>query len=221
MNCRRCFTPLFFLLILIFQLAAGIAPVCADGTIVVQLKVFPADYQLYIDGSQDAAETFPLPEKRLGIRVSPGRHLFRFTAEGYLEKSEFVRCSRNNMLYEEKLEKKASPFALLRRVKTGIRPKSVEFTPDGKYMVTALLEDRGIQVFETDNFTEIEVEPVPEEYARAQGFVEFDFVESRKEMWVSQMTTGRVHIYDYTDFRYKGSIDIQGNWSKVIAISPR
>lgn len=194
--------------------------VYTQSAIVVELKVFPPDYSLYIDGEKEPAETFEMPENRRGIRIPPGRHMFRFTAEGYEEKIRFYHCDTHKMLIEEKLEKVDGTYRFFRRLDTGIQPKSVEFTPDGKYMVTALLQDRGIQVFDTTTFSKIDIEAIPEEFAKAGGFVEFAFIESRKEMWVSQMTTHRVHIYDYTDFSYEGNIDIRGNWSKVIAVSP-
>ncbi len=210
--------PLLFIIICLITGISG--SIVAEDIITVQLKVFPKNYTLHIDGERAPAELFDIPEQRRGVRLAPGRHLFRFSAEGYKELLEFVSCTAHNMLYEAKLEKKKSPFTLLHRVTTGTQPKSVEFTPDGKYMVTALLEGRGIQVFSVPDCTEMEIDPVPKEYADARGFVELAFVERKKEMWVTQMTTHRVHIYDYTDFHYKGSIDLQGNWSKAICISP-
>ncbi len=211
MKLGRFFIPLFLLLTL--------AVYGADTTL-LHLKVFPPEYRLYVDGDTDPAELFELPEKRSGLRIAPGRHMFRFAAEGYYEKIVFVRCSGETMLYEAKLEKKNAPFTLLHHLDTKVQPKSVEFTPDGKHLVTALLEDTGIQVFETEHFTEVAIEPVPEEYGKRKGFVEIAFAENRKEMLVTQMTTGRVHIYDYTDFSYKGNIDLRGSWSKVAAVSP-
>lgn len=211
MKLSRFFIPLFLLLTL---------RLFGADTMLLQLKVFPPEYRLYVDGGKEPAETFAVPEQRLGIRIAPGRHLFRFSADGYEEKTAVVNCGRNNMLYEAKLEKLDSPFQFIRQISTGIQPKSVAFTPDGKHLVTALLEDTGIQVFETEHFTEIPIGPVPEEYGDRKGFVEIAFVEDRKEMLVTQMTTGRVHVYDYTDFSYKGNIDVRGSWSKVVTVSP-
>lgn len=212
-------TPLRYAARVLFFIAVTFQP-AAEDLITVQLKVFPADYTLTVDDDDSPVPTFELPEKRAGIRISRGRHLFRFSSEGYKDHTAFLRCTANNMLYEVKLEKAGSPFLFFRRLGTGVKPKSVEFTPDGKYLVTALLEDRGIRVIDTSDFSEIDIEPVPEEFAQAEGFVEIAFVEGKKEMWVSQMTTHRVHIYNYKDFTYQGSVDTEGNWSKVIAISP-
>jgi len=213
---RYILTTVFILLVLLI----GSTGLAAQQMITVQLKVFPSDYKLYIDGASDPVPTFDMPEMRKGIRISRGSHMFRFTAEGYQEQISFIQCQTHNMLYETKLEKKNSQFKLLKQVDTRMQPKSVEFTPDGKHLVTTLLQDSGIQVYETEHFTEVAIDPIPEQYAEQIGFVEIAFVESRYEMWISQMTTHRVHIYDYRDFSYLGSINIGGNWSKVIAISP-
>ncbi len=206
--------PIPFIILIFFLLPAS---VFAEATFLVSLKVFPPDYALEVDGSP--VTPFAMPEDRKGIRVSPGEHTFSFTAEGYEDLSLPVSCGYNGMLFEAKLEKTGSPLRKVGVIPTGYCPKAVEFTPDGRHIVTTLLEGQGIEVFSAETFEKIDVEPIPAPYAAKKGFVEIAFVKSLNEMWVSQMTTGMVHIYDLNDFSYKTGINGGGTWSKVITIS--
>ena len=189
----------------------------AADLVLLRLKVFPPEYTLFVDGAE--TETFELPEFKRGIRLPAGEHTLLFTAEGYIDHELTVLCAQKELFIEEKLEKSGSRFNRIGGFPTGVQPKSVAFTPDGNYIVTALLEGRGIQAVKADTFEPVEIEPLPEEYAAKVGFVELAFVQSLNELWVSQMTTGMVHVYDVDGFRYKTSIDVEGNWSKVILIS--
>lgn len=207
------FTAVFVGLLLLIQPQDA----AADNTVLLRLKVFPPDYELSVDGEK--RDTFELPEYKRGIRLSPGEHRLRFYAEGYADLERTVLCAQKELLLEEKLERTGSRCRRLGAFPTGVQPKSVAFTPDGNYIVTALLEGRGIQVVRADTLEPVPVEPLPEEYAGKVGFVELAFVEHTGEVWVSQMTTGTVHVYDLDGFRYKTSIDAEGNWSKVILVS--
>jgi YVTN family beta-propeller protein len=207
------FTAIFIALIgLLFPEGAA-----ADNTVLLRLKVFPQEYELSVDGEK--RDTFELPEHKRGIRLTPGEHRLRFSAGGYEDKTHTILCAQKELLLEEKLERTGSRCRRLGAFPTGVQPKSVAFTPGGNYIVTALLEGRGIQVVRADTLEPVPVEPLPEEYAGKIGFVELAFVEHTDELWVSQMTTGTVHVYDLDGFRYKTSIDAEGNWSKVILIS--
>lgn len=139
-------------------------------------------------------------------------------AQGYKPKT--INLDIKKSLYiEEKLEKSISFFTLLKEIPTGSQPKSVEFTPNGKYIVAALLNGKGVDVFSVYPFKKIKSVEFPEKIAKRQGFVEIAFVNRLHEMWVSQMTTGMVHRVDLKNFIYKGSIDTYGKWPKVIHIS--
>ncbi len=119
---------------------------------------------------------------------------------------------------EYKLERFHTHLVFDAFVKTGSQPKSVRFSPDGKFYVTALLNGGGIEVFHTGSNTRLPGIAVPEKYAVRKGFVETLFLRSVHELWVSQMTTGMIHVFDSRNFSYKGSFPTEGRWSKVIAV---
>ena len=202
---------------ILFFLLTAVSPLFSQATILLNLKFFPMDYTLEVDG--EAVTPFAMPEDKKGLHLSNGVHSFHFSAEGYRDKTVSFNCDRNGLILEGKLEKIDSPLQKIGTINTGYCPKAVEFTPDGKYIVTTLLEGPGIQVFSATTLEQIDVDPVPAEYAAKKGFVEVAFVESLHEMWVSQMTTGLIHVYDYRDFSYKLSMQGYGTWSKVITIS--
>lgn len=184
----------------------------------LNLKVFPSDYTLSIDG--EAVKLQKVSQYIKKVTVTEGEHEFVFQSDGYKEKRMRINILGKTKELEVKLEKKDSMLEQVAELGTGMHPKSVEFTPDGKYMAAALLEGNGVDIFSTSDFRKVKTVEFPEEYAKKKNFVEIIFLPERNEMWVSQMSTNSVHVIDMSDFSYKLTIKTKGIWTKIMAVTP-
>ncbi|HQO39950.1 MAG TPA: YncE family protein [Spirochaetota bacterium] len=184
----------------------------------VNLKVFPEKYTLSIDGKPVTPQKLTQYLKR--ITLVEGEHEFLFQSSGYLDRRIKFNITRKTSALEVKLEKQNSMLEQVAELKTGVHPKSVEFTPDGRFMVSALLEGPGVDIFSVADFRKVKTVEFPQKYARLRNFVEVVFLPERKEMWVSQMAANAIHVIDMTDFTYKMTINTKGIWTKIIAVTP-
>lgn len=183
----------------------------------VNLKIFPPEYTIEIDGK--AAVPQKVNQYLKKINLSYGEHQFAIKSEGYKDKNIKLVIDKSTSELEIKLEKKDSMLEQLAVIKTGMHPKSVEFTPDGKYLVSALLEGTGVDLISAETKTLVKKIEFPEKYAKQRNFVEIVFLPEKNEMWVSQMAANAVHVVDMKDFTYKMTIPTQGIWTKIIAFS--
>jgi len=183
----------------------------------VNLKIFPSEYTLDIDGKAVVPQKINQFLKK--ITLPYGGHQFVIRSEGYKDKKADLVIDKSTTELEIKLEKKDSMIEQLAVIKTGMHPKSVEFTPDGKYMVSALLEGTGVDLISAETYKHIKRIEFPEKYAKLKNFVEVVFLPEKNEMWVSQMATNSIHVVDMKDFTYKLTIPTQGIWTKIISFS--
>ncbi|MFP4362939.1 MAG: YncE family protein [Spirochaetia bacterium] len=186
--------------------------VCGE---VVAFRIFPTDYSLFLDGEDIEPERrenefryYDLPEGENEISIS---------AEGFISETDTITVPGTEY-YENKLEREDSLLVELEYLPTGVSPKCVQFTPDGAYMLSALLRDDGVDVYETESREYWGRIEFPQEYADEDGFVEIAFAEQRGEIWVSQMTTNSVHIIDLESFEYQATIPTGGGGPKIICI---
>ncbi|MDR1317162.1 MAG: SMP-30/gluconolactonase/LRE family protein, partial [Spirochaetales bacterium] len=103
---------------------------------------------------------------------------------------------------------------------TGHQPKSVIFTRDGKRLVVPILGETGVDIIPFDSLApkrRITLTPPDQKF---RGYVEPALIQSRNEIWVSQMGTGQIHILRGDDPEYVETISTGGRWPKVITISP-
>lgn len=98
---------------------------------------------------------------------------------------------------------------------TGKKPKSVSFVND-KTVAVALLDGAGFDLIDIETGNRRLISP-PKEYAEKFGFVESLVLKYKKELWVSQMPTASIHVFDLNFFGYKRTIKSSGTWSKVMA----
>jgi DNA-binding beta-propeller fold protein YncE len=200
-----------FLLLLLFLLAVTTTS-RETGSIILSLRVFPAESGLYKESIK------LIPVTRDGswshYNINTGYHTFTIKCPGYESKS-FSLEAYDHVTIEDKLERQQTGFKKLTEIGTGKRPKSVVFSPDGSCFAVTHLEGMGIGIYETENLTLLKEIKLP-----GTGFVECAFLPKHNELWVSQMTTGNIHIIDTDTFTYKRSIPSGGNWSKVITVSP-
>ncbi len=201
--------------LLVFTISASILFAASKS---VNLKVFPEQYNLSIDGTPVKLQK--VNQYLKNITVIEGDHEFLFQSSGYRDKRVKFSISKKTSELEVKLEKQDSLLEQVAELNTGMHPKSVEFTPDGKYMVSALLEGAGVDIFSVNNFQKVKTVEFPQKYAKLRNFVEVIFLPERKEMWVSQMAANAIHVVDMTDFTYKLTIDTKGIWTKIITVTP-
>ena len=183
----------------------------------IKLKIFPSEYSMEIDGKAASLQKADKYIKR--VNLTEGDHQILIKSDGYVDKTMTVTVDKTVSDLEIKLEKKDSMLQQIAVIPTGPHPKSVEFTPDGKYIVSALLEGTGVDLFSTATFQHIKRIEFPEQYAKKRNFVEIVFIPGKNEMWVSQMAANALHVVDMKDFSYKTTIPTLGIWTKIIAFS--
>ncbi len=184
----------------------------------VSLKVFPPEYRLTSNGTPVATTKVSAFLKR--ATLPSGENNLVFSADGYHDLKIKENITARTSQLEYKLERKNSMLEQVAVMKTGPHPKSVEFTPDGKYMVSALLEGTGVDLFSVKDFKKVKTIEFPENYARRRNFVEIVFLPEKNEMWVSQMAANAVHVIDMKDYTYKLTIPTKGVWTKVMCFTP-
>ncbi|AFM13291.1 YncE family protein [Turneriella parva] len=103
----------------------------------------------------------------------------------------------------------------VRRIATGKQPKSAMFISPTR-VVLPLLDDNHSEVIDilTGQVTRLEL---PAKYAKRGGFVESVVVPTRGEFWVSQMQAAAIHRFAIDTLEYRGTIDLTGSWTKVLA----
>ncbi len=184
----------------------------------LKLKVFPPNYELSVDGKPVKLRKISQYIKK--IYLNRGSHALVFSAKGYYDKKMTMSVRPSMAMLEIKLERALKDLKKVAVLKTGWHPKSVEFSPDGKFFASALLEGRGVDLFSTDNFKKVKRLTVPEKYAKRNGFVEIKYLPEKNEMWVSQMSTSTIHVFSLDKFEYERSFSARGVWTKVMAFTP-
>jgi len=114
----------------------------------LRLKIFPTSFVVAIDSVVTKAI-------RAGgnvwlVKVRNGEHHISISAPGYQTKTYTLSLYGLHTI-EDKLEKSVSMLVPLGEIACGSNPKSVEFTPDGKFLVSALLGGKGIDVFSVES----------------------------------------------------------------------
>lgn len=187
------------------------------------LKTFPPEADLYeggrlltpveVVGGADGADW-----RRYVLRS--GYQVLTLRAEGYTSKWLHIR-GNGTLQVDEKLERLDAPLRRRGEIGTGARPKGVAFAPDGRTLVVTTLSDTGIDLFRTEPLEHLSRVELPPGGGGEQGFVEALFLERRRELWVSQMSTDRVHLLSTVDYRYLTSVPTGGRWPKVMVSDPR
>ena len=177
-------------------------------------RVFPLDARLSVDGA--VVVTSDAGGGARTYRLAAGDHSLEFSAEGYRPLSIDVALSTDSEI-EGKLERRNSGLTKIGEVATGRGPKSLLFTPDGRFLITALLFGKGIEVYSINPLRRVMAVDLDD---ATTGFVELAYNHRRGEIWVSQMLTDSIHVIDARSFEPLRVIDSGGTWPKVIAFSP-
>ena len=209
--------------ILIFSLflAALLLPLTGQtGLVPITLRHFPLDSRVFLDGLPVSPDETEEEGEYRTYYMSEGLHHLSVTAEGYLSQTYPIRARGAGELIEGKLEKPGLPLYYLDELPTARQPKSVTFSPDGRYMAVASLgSGKGLQIFSTRPFAHLTDLIPPEPMASQTGFVESCWLPARGEIWFSQMNTGQFHVFSVDGWAYLGSFDAGGAWSKVLLAS--
>ena len=122
--------------------------------------------------------------------------------------------------WEVKLEPVAGPLRLLAELPSGRQPKSVRFSPDGKRLFAALLDDLGVDVYQVGPEGLVFETRLSPPGTRARGYVETWIDEHRGELWVSNMQENLIHAFDLQSLEYLGRVPTGGVMPKVIVQHP-
>jgi YVTN family beta-propeller protein len=190
------------------------APAFADT---VQFRTGPADAAVTIDGVP--AVLRPGTNGARVATVAPGTHQLAVSAPGYTSWEGSLEVA-GPAVVERKLEAAVSPLTLVTFIPTAPRPKSVEFTPDGRFLLSAPLSGKAPEVFDAVTLKKIADLAVPPAFGRDEGFVEFTFPPGRDEVWVTQMHNSKIHIFRLSDFSYLTTISSGGSYPKVLTPHP-
>jgi DNA-binding beta-propeller fold protein YncE len=196
----------------------------------LKIKVAPPEAELIADGSPVSPQGMEAYEGVRMYRFSDGLPaVLKITAPGY--RDNLIRHplmsgsaggsaggSEQSERIDIKLEPIESAMLLSGLQETGRQPKSVLFVENGSRIATALLDDRGIQVFDAGSLEVLAFSSPAGEDAEKRGFVEMVEIPGRKELWVSQMTTGKIHIFETGSYRWIESISAGGSWPKVLEL---
>jgi DNA-binding beta-propeller fold protein YncE len=98
---------------------------------------------------------------------------------------------------------------------TGLGPKQVAFTPDGRELWVTLLGGEGVEVFRVDTGKRLAVIDLPD-----FGAVEVMFEPSGEKAYVSQMETATVFEIDVATKEVLRRFSTDSSWTKVMALSP-
>lgn len=191
------------------------------------LKVFPQKYNLYIDNQVIEPSSNSNYIKEYFIPM--GTELIFLRSSGYRDKYLFIPAMNKPMpadkrisgpeVLELKMERMETFLEYYDLFNTGSQPKSVEFSPNGDYMAVALLNGSGVEIYSLGDMQLYKRLKPPDEWSEKKGFVETVFFETRNELWVSQMTTGLIHVFDTENWKYIRSFDCGGTWPKVITLN--
>jgi len=216
---RRLAVPFLILFLALFCTVATFAQTSQD----VRFRTAPANVYIFELVSGHTEKQLELKAADNGgrmARLSMGSHHLVFRADGYVPVQSTITVSGSGLVIEQKLELLDSVLKLSAIVATDKRPKSVEFTPDGRYLVVAHLSGAGLKIFDVKTGALVASPAPPKEWAIKQGFVETAFPPGREEIWVSQMYTDRIHVFSLVNFSYLRTFRCGGTFPKVILAHP-
>jgi len=164
---------------------------------------------------------FVLTLENPGYRKTEKRILRSSYNEKYKEiilKNPDYYFSRSGKAFYGILDKENSMLHFHSYHKMGSQPKAVGFIKNNE-IVMPLLSDKGADVVNIETGTRKRISP-PATYAKLTGFVEVLLLPEKNEFWISQMMNNSVHAFDLGTYTYKGTVIVQGKWSKVLGYNP-
>ena len=183
----------------------------------LKIKAFPQEYDLFLN--KNIQEPVQVTNNIREYLIPTNSDMFYLRSKGFHDKYIFLKQFSNLDYLELKMEQVESSLIYTDILETGSQPKSVEFSENGEYFAVALLNGEGIEIYSLKKMERIYSLSPPSEWSKKKGFVETVFFKTRNELWVSQMTTGMIHVFDTRTWKYKLSFDSGGSWPKVITLN--
>ena len=188
----------------------------AQNLISVEFKVFPQPYTVMSNGQ--ILQPYSWNGTRKVFRLPLGIQTLTLTAPGAVP----LRISplvAPGLQIQEKLEPRNSPLIKTAQVLTGKGPKSLLFTPDSKKILVPLVDDTGIDVISLNT---LQLEPRLSTGATGvlKGFSEAAYLPSKNEIWISQFTTGQIHIFSSQSLDYLASVNAGSRGNEVVVFTP-
>ena len=151
------------------------------------------------------------------VKIKYGIHLLRFEKTGYKSLSHTLNIQQNTNIYK-KLVKETSRHNFKNLLNCGPEPKQIIFTPDEKYILTALLDDRGFELIDYKMNKIIKKVNISKKEGK-KGFVEIIFNKNGDRFFISQMLTNKVFIFAYPGLNLINTIETKGSWPKIMALN--
>lgn len=188
----------------------------AQNLIQVEFKVFPQPYTVMSGGT--VLDPYAWNGPRRWYRLPEGARTLTLSAEGYLP-LRITAEVRPGLMVQEKLEPRTPLFQKTARITTGKGPKSLIFTPDSTRLLVPLVEDGGIDVI---SLSTLELLPrlTPRATVALKGFSEGAQQPGTGDIWISQFTTGTIHVFDGTTLELKDSFSAGSRGNEVISFTP-
>ncbi len=181
----------------------------------IYLKIVPIDYKVIINNKE--VKIYKYKDNINYCFAYKENVRIKLVSQNYYTKIIYHNFNKKYSTFiETKLFKKNKFIDFYKQIETGKQPKSVEYSPSGKYILSALLNDNGIDVFDGKSFKYIKRLSPPRKYQNEKGFVEIAFINSINEIWVTQMHSGLIHIFDLQKLNYKKTIKLKGKGCKII-----
>ncbi|OQX29814.1 MAG: hypothetical protein B0D92_01525 [Spirochaeta sp. LUC14_002_19_P3] len=178
------------------------------------LRVFPQDARIVQAAGNELIDLKPVFRDKDTAFYDTAAGAVGIIAEAYV--SQIVELDGEGIV-ELKLERDTPIARRLGELPTASLPKSVRFSPDGQRLYVVHLADKTpVSEYQVNPFAWIRNFELPREYAAQEGFVESCILPGRGELWISQMTTSRLHVFDLANGSWLGTVKLSGNWPKVI-----
>ncbi len=207
----------YILVILFFVLTILKAGSIEQDKRIISLKISPVEYDLYLENKIQQPLNIGINIREYKIPTSSEPIFLR--SDGYQDKYIFSDSFTDSLFLETKMEHINTTLVYRDILPTGSQPKSVEFSKNGEYIAVALLNGSGVEIYSLNNMELFQTLNPPAMWSDKKGFVETVFFQTRNELWVSQMTTGMIHVFDTATWKYKLSFDCGGSWPKVITLT--
>lgn len=177
----------------------------------LQVTTVPAKAEVILNGNS-------VGKAGLTTNLTSGNYKLTIRKEGFRNYALALSHTNSESLFI-RLSATNSHFYFQKQFKTGHQPKDLIYSPDGRYLMIALLADDGLQIYDmlTGETHWVKVKRKGNDI----GFVEGIFTDDGKEFWFTQVSSkGRVFVLSMEDFTIKKEIMTQGDWTKVGEFSP-
>lgn len=137
--------------------------------------------------------------------------------------SRLLKINGKNSVPLVKLDQENKCLEYSHSIATGKLPKSVRFIDENRIAVP-LLYDNGIDIIDIETGKRVRLKP-PAKFmqSRKYGFVETWVTKDKNKsyLWVTQMSTGYVHIFNLSNMQYFKSIPVYSGMPKILLSHPQ